>query len=74
MVGLALEWGNEFLNGLGKLFLNPISYYLFFLAAILGISRVKRERKNFHVRAENAYFELRQVLPLGLGLVWLLLS
>jgi len=36
------------------------------MAAILGVSRVKRERRNFHVRAENAYFELRQLLPLGL--------
>lgn len=68
MAGLALEWGNELLNGLGKLFLNPVFYYVFFLAAMLGVSRVKRERKSFHVRAENAYFELRQVLPLGLVL------
>ena len=44
---------------------------MFILAAILGISRVKRERKNFHVRAENAFFELRQLILLGLviGLV-----
>lgn len=33
--------------------------------------RVKRERKNFHVRAFDAYFELRQLFPSGLviGLV-----
>lgn len=68
---MALEWGIELLKGLGKLFLNPVFYYVFFLAAMLGVSRVKRERKSFHVRAENAYFELRQLLPLGLviGLV-----
>lgn len=59
------EWMIELLKGLGRLLLNPVFYYLFFLAAILGVSRVKRERKNFHVRAENAYFELRQLLPLG---------
>jgi PDZ domain len=65
---VAQDWGFELLKGLGKLFLNPITYYLFFLAAFLGVSRVKRERKDFHVRVENAYYELRQLLPLGLGL------
>lgn len=65
---MAQDWGFELLKGLGKLFLNPITYYLFFLAAFLGVSRVKRERKDFHVRVENAYYELRQLLPLGLGL------
>ena len=65
---MAQDWGFEILRGLGKLFLNPITYYLFFLAAFLGVSRVKRERKDFHVRVENAYYELRQLLPLGLGL------
>ena len=69
---MAQDWGFELLRGLGKLFLNPITYYLFFLAAFLGVSRVKRERKNFHVRVENAYYELRQLLPLGLGLGLLL--
>ncbi len=70
---LAQEWLIEFVKGAGKFFLHPVFYYLFFLAAILGVSRVKRERGNFHVRAENAYFELRQLLPLGL-LIGLVLS
>ena len=61
------EWMMELLKGFGRLLLNPVFYYLFILAAILGVSRVKRERKNFHVRAENAYFELKQLLPLGLA-------
>lgn len=61
------EWMMELLKGFGRLLLNPVFYYLFFLAAILGVSRVRRERKNFHVRVENAYFELKQLLPLGLA-------
>ena len=65
---MAQDWVFEILSGLGRLFFNPITYYLFFLAALLGVSRVKRERKNFHVRVENAYYELRQLIPLGLGL------
>jgi len=64
--GLAQEWLIELLKGTGKFFLHPIFYYLLFMAAVLGISRVKRERSNFHIRAENAYFELRQLLPIGL--------
>ena len=66
-------WFFEVLKGIGKLFLNPVFYYLISLAAILGVSRVKRERKNFHIRAQNAYFELKQLFPLGL-LIGLLLS
>ncbi|MCM3567414.1 PDZ domain-containing protein [Neobacillus mesonae] len=59
-------WLVELLKGTGKLFLHPVLYYLVFLSGILGVMRVKRERKNFHVRAEDAYFELRQLFPLGL--------
>ncbi|WP_141432952.1 PDZ domain-containing protein [Bacillus sp. 03113] len=58
---MSQEWLIEVLTGAGKLFLNPVFYYLFFLAAFLGVSRVKRERKNFHIRSENAYFELKQL-------------
>ncbi|MBT2689118.1 PDZ domain-containing protein [Bacillus sp. ISL-47] len=60
------EWIFEFLKGTGKLLLNPVFYFLIFVAAYLGVSRVKRERKDFSVRAENAYYELRQLIPLGL--------
>lgn len=60
------EWIFEFFKGMGKLLLNPVFYYLFFVAAFLGVSRIKRERKDFSVRVENAYFELRQLLPLGI--------
>ncbi|KAA9018028.1 PDZ domain-containing protein [Niallia endozanthoxylica] len=68
---MALDWGFEFLNGLQKLFLNPLFYYLFIVAGLLGFSRVKRERKQFHVRAKDPFFEIRQLLPLGfvLGLI-----
>ncbi|WP_042463018.1 PDZ domain-containing protein [Neobacillus dielmonensis] len=66
-------WLVEFLKGTGKLFLQPVFYYLVFLAGILGVRRVKRERKNFHIRAEDAYFELRQLFPKGI-LIGLVLS
>ena len=66
-------WLIEILKGISRLFLNPVLYYLVFIAGILGVMRVKRERKNFHTRAFDAYFELRQVFPLGV-LVGLILS
>lgn len=59
-------WLVELLKGTGKLFLHPVLYYLLFLSALLGVLRVKRERKNFHIRAHDAYFELRQLFPMGL--------
>jgi hypothetical protein len=68
---VAQTWLIELLKGTGKLFLHPVFYYLVFLAGLLGVSRVKRERRNFHVRVEDAYFELRQLFPIGIvtGLV-----
>jgi PDZ domain len=66
-------WLFELLKGTGRLFLNPVFYYLIFLSGILGVSRVKRERKNFHTRTFDAYYELRQLFPLGL-IVGLVLS
>jgi thiosulfate reductase cytochrome b subunit len=61
----------ELLKGTGKIFLHPVFYYLVFLSGVLGVMRVKRERKDFHVRAFDAYYELRQLFPIGIvvGLV-----
>lgn len=60
------DWLFEFLKGFGKLFLHPLFYVSFLLAAYLGVSRVKMERKEFTIRAKNAYYELRQLLPMGI--------
>lgn len=60
------DWLLELLKGFGKLFLNPVFYLSFLLAAYLGVARVKKERRNFTVRAQNAYFELKQLLPMGI--------
>lgn len=64
-------WLVELLKGIGRLFLHPILYYLVIVAGVLGVIRVKRERKDFHIRAHDAFFELRQLFPLGIiiGLV-----
>jgi hypothetical protein len=66
VASLIQEWLLEMAWGFAKIFIHPVFYFTFLLAAFLGVSRVKRERSHFHVRAENAYYELRQLLPLGL--------
>ncbi|WP_400243300.1 PDZ domain-containing protein [Niallia sp. JL1B1071] len=60
------DWLLELLKGFGKLFLNPVFYLSFLFAAYLGVARVKKERRHFTVRAQNAYFELKQLLPIGI--------
>jgi hypothetical protein len=65
-MGYVQDWLWALLGGAGKMLLNPLFYYVFFIAAILGVSRVKRERRNFHVRVQDAYFELRQLFPKGI--------
>ncbi len=72
-IGVAQDWFIELLKGTGRLLLHPVFYYSFIIAAVLGVSRVRRERKNFTVRAQDAYFELRQLVSLGL-LVGLVIS
>jgi len=59
-------WVTELLWGAGKLLVHPLFYYSFFLALVIGYHRVKRERKDFKIRIESGYYELKNVLPLGL--------
>lgn len=64
-------WLVEFLKGIGRLFLHPLFYGLFGMAVFLGYLRVKRERKVFHTRLHDGFYELRSLLPMGIviGLV-----
>jgi hypothetical protein len=64
-------WLVEFLKGIGRLFLHPLFYGLFGMAVFLGYLRVKRERKVFHTRLNDGFYELRSLLPIGIiiGLV-----
>lgn len=66
-------WIMEMFRGVGKLFIHPLFYYSFLLALLVGYRRVKRERKDFKIRIESGYFELKNLLPLGL-LIGIVLS
>lgn len=70
---MGTEWLIEFLLGTGKLFLHPLFYFSFYLCIVLGYRRVKRERKDFKIRVESGYFELKNLLPIAI-LIGLALS
>ncbi len=73
---LVQVWLIELLKGFGKFFLNPLFYYSIILAVTAGVLRVKRERKDFHVRVYDIFLELRYVFPLSLliGLIFSIIS
>lgn len=56
----------EFLKGIGRLFLHPVTYYLGFYALLMGWLRVKRERRDFHIRVMDFLTEFQQLIPRGL--------
>lgn len=59
-------WLVELLKGLGKFFLHPLFYYMMAYSIFLGYRRVKRERRDFHIRAQTGLYELRTLLFSGL--------
>ena len=66
-------WIMDMFRGAGKLLIHPLFYYSFLLALLVGYRRVKRERKDFKIRIESGYFEMKNMLPLGL-LIGIVLS
>lgn len=76
-------WGIEILKGIGKLFLNPLTYWAFLLIFFSGIRRTRRERTNFGYKIVNIFSEwkgtgiitivagiLLSGLCIGLGIVF----
>ncbi|WP_240374421.1 PDZ domain-containing protein [Bacillus piscicola] len=50
--------GWELLNSVGRFLLHPLTYVLPIVMAILGYFRVKRERRDFHMKVYSALFDL----------------
>ncbi|MGN1399890.1 MAG: PDZ domain-containing protein [Bacillus sp. (in: firmicutes)] len=71
-----MDWLMDFLWGIGKFFVLPLFYYSLFFSVIMGYFRVKRERRDFKIRAEGGYYELKNLLPRGIiaGIVLSLLA
>lgn len=56
----------ECLKAMGMFFLHPVTYFSMILAIVAGSYRVKRERKDFNIRVNRTFHELKQLLPAGL--------
>ncbi|MBM7713825.1 hypothetical protein JOC94_000795 [Bacillus thermophilus] len=56
----------EIAKAIGKFFIHPVFYFSIILALAAGYLRVKRERKDFHVRVNGALHELKQLWPAGI--------
>ncbi|ASK62731.1 PDZ domain-containing protein [Virgibacillus phasianinus] len=50
-------WAMEFAKGIGKLFLNPLTYWTFIFIIFAGIRRIKRERINFGIKIADVFSE-----------------
>ncbi|MEH7387500.1 PDZ domain-containing protein [Bacillus sp. JJ1521] len=65
MKRLIEAWLLEFAKGIGRFFLHPMFYYFAGYCVLLGYFRVKRERRAFHIRVEDGFYDLRSLLPGG---------
>ncbi|MFK4997229.1 hypothetical protein ACI2OX_05365 [Bacillus sp. N9] len=59
-------WSIELVKGMGRLFLHPVFYFSFILALSAGYLRVKRERRDFHIRVNHLTYEIRHLLSVGI--------
>ncbi|WP_235848343.1 PDZ domain-containing protein [Litchfieldia alkalitelluris] len=59
------EWLVEFIKGIGLFFLHPLLYVFIFMSLIAGYLRIRRERKDFHVRVYDIFQELRELFTSG---------
>lgn len=77
------QWGMQLLHGVGRMFLNPLLYWVLILLFIAGARRVKEERKHFGVKINNYFKEIRRtfwfsflfgvmisIISLSFGFVW----
>lgn len=62
------DWLIACLQGLVKVFQHPVLYIAVLVSLLTGYLRVKRERKDFHVRIFDVSQELRYLFPQGI--VW----
>ncbi|WLR41475.1 PDZ domain-containing protein [Bacillus carboniphilus] len=62
------QWLMELSKGIGRFFLNPLLYFMLFYCVIIGVLRVKRERKSFHIRIYDTLEEVKFTFLKGLFL------
>lgn len=60
-------WLIEMAKGIGKFFLNPLSYWALFLFLLTGYKRVKMERKQFSTKIFNLFAEGQKTLIISIA-------
>ncbi|RLL46643.1 PDZ domain-containing protein [Oceanobacillus piezotolerans] len=76
------EWAFELGKGIGRVFLNPLLYWAFFLIVLAGIRRIKKERLDFGTKIFDVFSEWKgswklsiifglivSIISLGIGMV-----
>lgn len=67
---MAEQWLLEIIGGIGRFFMHPLLYVVIGVSFILGVMRVKRERRDFHTRVFDAISESKDLLyGIGFGLL-----
>lgn len=51
------DWLLEFGKGIGKVFLNPLLYWSIVLITLVGIRRIKQERRDFGTKVFDIFSE-----------------
>jgi len=60
------QWGLQLLNGIGRMFLNPLLYWIILLLIISGTKRIYKERTNFGVKIFDYFNETKQTFLFAL--------
>lgn len=60
------EWGLQLLHALGRMFLNPLLYWIIPLLLIAGARRIKRDRINFGMKIYSFFSEIKHTFLLAL--------
>lgn len=56
------QWGLQLLAAIGRMFLNPLLYWMLFLLLIAGARRIKKDRVNFGMKLHGYLNEIKQTL------------
>lgn len=70
------QWGLQLLHALGRMFLNPLLYWVILLLLIAGARRIKRERMYFGTKIFQTFNEIKQTFSFTIlfGLLFSIIS
>lgn len=56
---MAEAWSLELIKGIGKIFLNPLTYWIIIFLVLAGLKRTRRERINFGSKISDVFSECK---------------